>query len=66
MSDTKVAVALELALRYGQIDGAHHKTWVIDQMCRALLDDKYAAWVREAKAGDDGPETFDWDEGIAP
>lgn len=30
--------ALEYAYRYGQIDGAHHKQWVIDQMVRALLE----------------------------
>jgi hypothetical protein len=58
--------ALELARRYGQIDGEHHKTWVIDQMCRALLGDEYATFVKEAKAGADGPDTYDWDEGIAP
>lgn len=23
--------------KYGQIDGAHHKTWVIDQVARILL-----------------------------
>lgn len=26
-----------IAYEYGQIDGAHHKTWVIDQMIRELL-----------------------------
>lgn len=30
--------AIEYAHRYGQIDGAHHKQWVIDQMVRALLE----------------------------
>lgn len=29
--------ALVYAFRYGQIDGAHHRVWVIDQMVRALL-----------------------------
>ncbi len=28
--------AIDLAVRYGQIDGAHHKAWVIDQMVRVL------------------------------
>jgi len=35
-SDERIAKALDFALRYGGIDGAHHKTWVIDQMVRAL------------------------------
>lgn len=28
--------------------------------------DEYLAWVTLAKAGEDGPETYEWDEGIAP
>lgn len=58
--------ALEIALRYGGIDGAHHKAWVIDQMVRALTGDEYEQFVADAKAGEDGPETYEWDEGIAP
>lgn len=30
--------AIEYAHRYGQIGGAHHRLWVIDQMVRALLE----------------------------
>lgn len=58
--------ALEVARRHGGHDGEHHKAWVIDQMVRALLGDRYEAWVADAKAGDDGPDTYEWDEGIAP
>jgi len=58
--------ALVLIFLYGGIDGEHHKTWVIDQVVRALTGEGYAAWVAEAKNGKDGPETYDWDEGIAP
>lgn len=32
----RIARALDLARRYGGIDGDHHKTWVIDQMVRVL------------------------------
>ena len=28
--------------------------------------DDYRAWVHFAKAGQDGPNTYDWDEGIPP
>jgi len=62
----KIEKALELAVRYGGVDGGHHKAWVIDQMVRALAGTKYERLVAEAKAGEDGPETHDWDEGIAP
>lgn len=34
-----VQEALDLAWSYGQIDGDHHRLWVIDQMVRALTDD---------------------------
>jgi len=46
----RVRDALEIAREYGDIDGAHHKQWVIDQMMRTLT------------GGADGLE----DPGIAP
>ena len=68
MDDDRIEKALELAMRYGQIGGDHHKTWVIDQMVRVLLgsNEKYARWVKDACDGEDGPETYGWDTGIAP
>ncbi len=62
----KIDDTIDLAVRYGGIDGGHHKAWVIDQMVRALAGDDYDKIVAEAKAGEDGPETYDWDVGIAP
>ena len=32
----RIDLALEYAVKYGGIDGSHHKDWVIDQMVRAL------------------------------
>lgn len=60
--------ALDIAARYGQTDGVHHKQWVIDQMVRALLgdDEKYAEWVRDQKDGEHGPDTYEYDTSIAP
>ena len=66
VSDIRIDRAIDIARRYGGIDGAHHKTWVIDQMVRALTDVHYETWVAAAKNGADGPDTYDWDEGIAP
>jgi len=67
-SDRAIAIALDLADRYGGIDGAHHKQWVIDQIVRTLTmtPEAYQKWVADHRAGDDGPETYDWEEGIAP
>lgn len=62
----RIDAAIDLAVRYGGIEGDHHKAWVIDQMVRALAGERYAEIVRDAKFGDDGPETYDWDEGIPP
>lgn len=60
--------ALALAFRYGGIDGAHHKAWVIDQMIRALAgsEERYRVFIAAAKWGEDGPDTYEWDEGVAP
>jgi hypothetical protein len=82
--------ALYFIGRYGGIDGAHHKQWLVDQVARILngaaihvvearwggghaeyrvtvgASDKYAAWVAAMKSGEDGPETYDWDEGVPP
>lgn len=64
--DERIRQALKIAMEYGPIDGGHHKAWVIDQMVRALTGDRYEEFVREAKAGVDGPETYSWEEGITP
>lgn|GEM_PF-765130 len=66
MSRAQIRKALKVAVQYGGIDGDHHKAWVIDQMVRALTGKDYKKFVVAAKAGQDGPDTYDWDEGIAP
>ncbi len=77
--------------RYGGIDGAHHKDWVLDQIARVMkgslivikvakwsngqeefrinLRDpskEYLDWVIEMCDGEDGANTYSYDEGIAP
>lgn len=66
MTKKRIKTALEIALSYGGIDGAHHKMWVIDQMVRALSGDEYEKLIRDYRNGEDGPDTYEWDEGIAP
>ncbi|MDP3768087.1 MAG: hypothetical protein Q8S13_08735 [Dehalococcoidia bacterium] len=87
---TQTEWALLVIERYGQIDGDHHKAWVLDQVARVLLGapvtvvearwtdhepeerftvetcEAYERWVVEMGEGEDGPETYDWDVGIAP
>lgn len=55
--EERIEKAIEVAERYGGIDGGHHKQWVIDQMIRALKAHKYEGW--------EGDED-EWDVGIAP
>lgn len=63
---TKCADALELILRYGGIDGSHHKQWCLDQVVRILTGENYENFVVFACDGEDGPESYEWDEGCAP
>ena len=53
---------VQLAYQYAQIDGGHHKMWVIDQMIRILLRSKYDNFVKEYE--EDGE--YEWNIGIAP
>ena len=71
MDDLTGAVnkALQLAFDWGQVDGDHHKMWVIDQMVRALLGDtyEYSQWVKAYQEFDEeGEPQYFWDEGVAP
>lgn len=65
-AEARIAKALELASCYGNIDGAHHKDWLIDQMVRALTCKGYEDWVKDFQDGEDGPDTYEWELGIAP
>ena len=70
MSESKTSKrineAISIGIRYGQTDEAHHKTWVIDQMIRALAGNSYDELIAESCHGEDGPRTYEWDTGIAP
>ena len=61
LDQERIAGAVDIAIRFGGIDGEHHKAWVIDQMVRHLLGDTYHQTVQEIR--DTG---YNWDEGIAP
>lgn len=59
-----VSHALEVAANYAQIDGCHHKMWVIDQMLQELLGPAdYQVFLNWYDSDDEYPE---WDQGIAP
>ena len=66
--EDRIKNALDIAWKYGQIDGAHHKMWVIDQMVRALFDSEYdyQCWVEAYETPLKDYECYDWDTGITP
>lgn len=64
--DERIKEALRFAWSFGQIKGDPHKTWVIDQMVRALLgEDQYKSWVM-AYETTDGDKYWTWEVGVKP
>lgn len=68
MGDERIEKALDFAWQYGQIDGSHHKMWVIDQMVKALCgsEEEYNKWVNEYEEPFESGDYYEWDTGIAP
>ncbi|MEU1761183.1 hypothetical protein [Micromonospora sp. NPDC005652] len=62
----RIELAAKMLLDNGSFDGDHHKMWTIDQALRLLLGDRYEATIAEWCSGEDGPDTYRWDTGIAP
>jgi hypothetical protein len=53
--------AAAIALEDGDVEGSHHKQWVIDQMLRVICGERYSYMI--ALYESNGRE---WDTGIAP
>jgi len=64
--EDRVGLALDLIGDFRSVDGQHHHLWLTDQVTRLLAGDGYEEFVRRYKSGEDGPDTYDWVEGIAP
>ena len=65
--DKQIEKVLEIAFQYGQIDGDHHKTWVIDQIVRILTGEKYNEFVKGYETDEEtGEKEWTWENGIAP
>lgn len=60
----RIEVALELAQRFGSIHELHHKTWLVDQMVRALTGNHYPLWVYRHNAESDDRDL--WEVGTPP
>ena len=66
--EERIGRALDFIWEYGGFDGAHHKQWALDQVVRILTGggEAYEKWVADHNDGPDGPNTYEWDTGIAP
>lgn len=63
-AEERITKAAATIARYGMIDGAHHKQWLLDQALRLMLtEEQYAAWIAEMNSD---PDYAPWDVGIAP
>lgn len=67
----------DIIVQFGQIDGDHHKSWVIDQVMRIMKGAEYDYFVeydnfvkKYEYADDDGNLTdeklYEWEVGIPP
>lgn len=67
-AEERIASAIGIAWRYGQIDGEKHKMWIIDQMVRALFENEieYSRWVRAYEVPTLDYNCYEWNTGIAP
>lgn len=63
VTGTKESRAAAMILEYGMIDGAHHKQWLLDQVLKILLNERYGEVIEEYNSDS---EYANWDEGIAP
>ena len=57
---------LNLIEEWGGIDGGHHKQWLLNEIVKTITKDGYEQWIKIYEDGEDGPETYEWDTGIAP
>ncbi len=57
--------ALDMIFEWGGIDGGHHKQWLLNELVKVLADD-HGEWIKKFNDGEDGADTYEWDEGIAP
>lgn len=69
--EKRIEAACHIIMRYGCIDGGHHKQWVLTQAVKILLGpEKYKEWELESQGEwneeEEEYEYGEWDEGIPP
>lgn len=68
MITDKDEIILNLIYLYGGVDGAHYKQWLLNEIVKTATEteEKYKKWINHYCDGENGPETYFWDIGIAP
>lgn len=61
-AERRIKAILDVLLKHGQVEGAHHKAWVIDQVLRRLADGAYADVVAMYERSHE----TEWQTGVAP
>lgn len=75
----RIQTAVYIIGTWGEVDGAHHKMWVLDQVLRVLLggedsggyvpdytaSPEYISTIQEWECPE-GYHEWDWDKGIVP
>jgi hypothetical protein len=69
--EDKITYTEDMITIYGQLDGGHHKMWVMDQIMRGIKKDSYEQFVKDYEHMDDDgtmsdEKLYEWDTGIAP
>jgi hypothetical protein len=76
--EKRIENALAFLSIWGQVEGDHHKAWVIDQVVRALCgcewnfndsffqNEEYKDWISGYCYDDNHVMEYEWDTGIAP
>ena len=62
----RIDAAIDLMEELSTLDLARHGTWVLDQLLRVLAGNQYGQIVADIRNGEDGPDTYTWDTGVAP
>lgn len=67
-AEDRIQSALSIAWIYSQFEEPSNKTWVIDQIVRALSENEeaYKKWVAEYESKLSNGDCYKWDTGIAP
>ena len=67
-AEERIKMALRIAWSYGQSEDDNHKSWVIDQMVRALCgnNEEYKEFVEIYETPVGYEDYFKWNIGIAP